>query len=261
MEIDSFYMKFTLTITSSKRFSLFDKTIKSFVENCNDYNLINEIYHYDDCSSYEDRIKMSNLIHSFFPNAKLINFYFDENSFVDKKRHARIMSIWKDNLKYSNNEFVFHLEDDWEFIRKFDLTESLQVFEKNEVGYVGYTQQLRKLPDEYSTELLGDYWKWVYDEKKPIQENLFLDTTEMESHPNPNYWCYFVNWPHFSLRPGIHRITHLKKMENFSIEENHFEVEFALRYSKNYVSFNHINKIVNHLGWDISAYDLNNSNR
>lgn len=254
-------MKMTLTLTTSKRLKLFVKTIKSFVEMCDDYHIINEIYHYDDSSSYEDRIEMFNLISQLFPKAKIISHYFEPDSFIDKKRHARIMRIWKDNLYFSNNQFLFHLEDDWKFIRKFNLSDTIKILESPNVNYVGFSQQLRELPEKYNTEILGDFWMWIYDKDKPLQDNLFLDSTEMESHPNPNYWCYFINWPHFSLRPGVHKVSELISMGNFSVDDVHFELEFALRYSKNFVSFNHVEKIVKHIGDELSSYDLNNSLR
>lgn len=254
-------MKMTLTLTTSKRLKLFVKTIKSFVEKCDDYHIINEIYHYDDSSSYEDRIEMFNLISQLFPKAKIISHYFEPDSFIDKKRHARIMRIWKDNLYFSNNQFLFHLEDDWEFVKRFSLQEALPVFEKLNVVYVGFTQKLRQFPKNYQIQLVGNFWEWVYDKTKDVQENLFLDLDEMEEHKNPDYWCYFVNWPHFSFRPGIHRISELISMLNFSLEDEHFEVEFGLRYSEKFISFNHIDKIVKHIGDEVSSYDLNNSLR
>lgn len=254
-------MKITLTLTTSKRLELFEQTINSFVLMCEDIGLINEIYHYDDSSSYEDRKKMYMLIRELFPTSKLVTQYFDENSFEDRKRHARIMRIWKDNLYYTNNHFLFHLEDDWKFIQKFNLSDAIKILERPNVNYVGFSQQLRELPEKYNTEISGNFWMWIYDKDKPLQDNLFLDSKEMESHPNPNYWCYFINWPHFSLRPGVHKVSELISMGNFSVDDVHFELEFALRYSKNFVSFNHVEKIVDHIGWDKSSYDLNNSLR
>jgi len=254
-------MKMTLTITTSKRFDLFKKTIDSFLHFCQDYGIINEVYHYDDCSNYDERKEMYKTLSESFPNAKIITTYFEVNSFEDNKRHARIMRIWKDNLYNSNNQFVFHLEDDWEFLQPFLLEDTMEVFEIKNVGYVGFTQQVRTLPEKYELTRVGDYWMWIYDKDLPLQEHLFLDREEIESHPNPNYWCYFTNWPHFSLRPGVHRIDNLTDLSNFSVTDSHFEPEVALRYRERFVSFNHINKIVNHIGWEVSSYDLNQSER
>ena len=47
-----------LTITTCKRINLFEKTISSFVKECEDYKLIDIIIHYDDSSSLNDRNRM-----------------------------------------------------------------------------------------------------------------------------------------------------------------------------------------------------------
>ena len=55
-----------LTITTCKRIDLFEKTILTFVSECEDCNSIDVIIHYDDSSSLDDRNKMFTLLNMFF---------------------------------------------------------------------------------------------------------------------------------------------------------------------------------------------------
>ena len=73
-----------LTITTCKRIDLFEKTIISFVEKCEDCGLIDIIIHYDDSSSLEDRDKMFSLLNRLFPKTLIVSKRFNINSFKTK---------------------------------------------------------------------------------------------------------------------------------------------------------------------------------
>ena len=104
-----------LTITTCKRIDLFERTILTFVSECEDCNLIDVIIHYDDSSSLDDRNKMFTLLNTLFPDTLIISKRFNPDSFNTNRRHLEIMKKWKEDIKFFNIDYVFHLEDDWLF--------------------------------------------------------------------------------------------------------------------------------------------------
>jgi hypothetical protein len=255
--------KISLSITSSRRYDLFIRTLKSFHKFCKDCHLVKKIFHYDDSSSDEERLKMLDLLGSLFPEAELIEKRFSPNEFKDGKRHCNIMKEWIcDITKY--NKYVFHLEDDWEFRSNFKISDLINLIENNgNIAYVGVSQEIRNFPEEIKVESVGDFWKWHYDDSKPMLSNLFLDTKIMERSNDPGYWCYYINWPYFGFRPGIWDAEKLSGFEiNCDLRESDipFELDFAKRLSEKYVSYCTKNSFCEHIG-DISSYSLNNSTR
>jgi hypothetical protein len=249
-----------LTITSCRRYDLFYKTIVSFIENCTDIHLIKNIIHYDDSSSYEDRIKMNDILYSSFPNAEIINVNFERDSFSTDRRHLEIMKIWKSDI--SNFEYVFHLEDDWLFVDKFSLYEGIELLKNNNgVGSVGFSWEKKDFPRElFIPQEIGNFWEWYYSEKHELNEPLFLDVVEMKYLPD-GFWVKYINWPYFGFRPAIHDIKKINTLDNFNDSMTSFELEFAIRYSKKYKSFLHNKRICYHIGDNVSSYNLNSSLR
>ena len=95
----------TFTITTCKRYDLFEKTINSFLNCCMDLHMIDRWFCIDDNSSEEDREKMKK-------NYPFFEFYFKGKQ---DKGHSRSMNIIKKNVK---TPYIFHMEDDWKFFKK-----------------------------------------------------------------------------------------------------------------------------------------------
>ena len=95
----------TFTITSCKRFDLFQQTINSFLNCVDDLYLIDFWYCIDDNSSHEDREKMKKL-YPFF------EFIFKN---MEEKGHPQSMNIIQNQV---TTPFIFHMEDDWKFFMK-----------------------------------------------------------------------------------------------------------------------------------------------
>ena len=249
-----------LTLTTCKRYDLFEKTIKTLVANLKDKNLISGILHFDDSSSEEDRFKMNSLLESNFPGLTIQTMFFEKESIPHNSRHSFIMNSWLEQLKSNDVDYALHVEDDWEFIKNFNLTDCIDFLRLNQkVGYVGFSQPLRKFPEEYEVEISGDFWKWVYFPERPINEPLFLDQVEIDHIGVEGYWCKYINWPHFGLRPAIFDVKKLSTIGKF-VEESGFELEFSLRFTHYFVGFLHKERICFHTG-DISSYKLNESDR
>lgn len=251
-----------LTITSCKRSEHFKKTLISFDRYCKDKDLIDLIIWYDDNSTSEDRVEMLKTLLSIFENKKIITNFFSENSFNTKKRHKEIMNLWKTDITNLSLDYVFHTEEDFEYVSEFSISEAIEFLKnKEDVAMVGFSQEKREIPKEVGEiNIQGNYWEWFYVKDRPILDHLFFDTVIMRKHPDPSYWCKYINWPYFSLRPGLHDVNKLKKLEGFYDVDGSFELDFAVRYGKLYKSFCHVDEICKHIG-DISAYDLNTSSR
>lgn len=251
-----------LTITTCKRYKLFEQTIRSFVYNCLDINLFDFIVHYDDSSNEEDRIKMYNILKELFPSKLIFCRKFNGNDFNTKKRHLEIMKLWKSELEIFNLDYVFHLEDDWTFEKNFSIIDGINILKNNDdIGLIGYSWKQKKFPpDLFVPNIINGYWEWYYSDKHELNEPLFLDEVVMETLPK-GHWVKYINWPYFGFRPAIHDVKKLSTLTNFNDNMNSFELEFATRFAKKYKSFLHPEQICIHSGNEISAYNLNDSLR
>lgn len=275
----------TLTMTCSKRLSLFKQSLPSFVEKCQDTHFISKVIIFDDSSTTEDRYEMERITESLFPSTNIDFVYFD--SIPTKHRHAYIMQHWFDML---NSNFVFHLEDDWRITDTISLRESIDILKNDwEVIAVGYAQTLREFPDDFLTAYKNTefgknkdiiysknagYWVWPYVDTKGIGDIMFYDTvrcTEGSAEYNCNYWEYFINYPPFGLQPSVMDVVKLKLIGNFNIDyandtaQTYIEGNYGLRVCKKFYSICSLKKKVLHLGSEYlgqkSAYDLNQSSR
>jgi hypothetical protein len=252
-----------LTITTCKRINLFEKTILSFVKECEDCNLIDIIIHYDDSSSLEDRDKMFSLLNSLFPNTIIVSKRFNYSSFNTNRRHLEIMKIWKNDIKLFNVNYVFHLEDDWFFDKPFTLNEGIELLKNNnDVGLVGFSWKQKKFPQElFEPRIIGNFWEWYYSDKHSLNEPLFDDVVEISQYNVKGLWIKYINWPYFGFRPAIHDVNKINEIETFNDNMESFELEFAIRFAKKFKSFLHLEKICYHIGDENSSYKLNNSSR
>jgi hypothetical protein len=252
-----------LTITTCKRIDLFEKTILTFVSECEDCNSIDVIIHYDDSSSLDDRNKMFTLLNTLFTDTLIISKRFNPNSFNTNRRHLEIMKKWKEDIKFFNVDYVFHLEDDWLFENKFSIQEGVELLKNNdEIAMVGFSWKRKIFPKElFEPRIIGNFWEWYYSDKHHLNEPLFNDTVEETLHADKGMWIKYINWPYFGFRPAIHDVNKLNQIENFNDNMDSFELEFAIRFAKKFKSFLHLEKICYHIGDENSSYNLNNSLR
>lgn len=252
----------TLSITTSNRLDLFNRTINSFHKNCNDNHLIKKIFHFDDSSSHFDLMEMNNTLKKLYPNANIIKIHHNKDSIKTNKRHCTIMNEWLIKLR-DQSDYNFHLEDDWEFNKEFSINNLIKFIEsKTDVAYVGVSQFLRDFPNTISPKIEGDYWEWYYDPTKEILSNLFLDTKVMELENVDGFWCYYINWPYFGFRPGLWDVNKLSVLKDINCNDDlHFELSFANKLSKKFIAYNLIESVCYHIGVNKSSYNINSSER
>lgn len=252
----------SLSITTSKRLHLFEKTIESFCNNCEDLKTIKKIYHFDDSSDRKDLDRMYEMLRSFLPDTEIRNTWLDGRFFTHPKHHCEIMKTWLETVSLYE-DYVFHLEDDWGFEKKFKIYELVDLLDlKPQVAYVGISQELRDFPAEIKVEQSTKFWKWHFDSSKETLSNLFLDKAIMKKKAIDGYWCYYINWPYFGFRPGVWDINKIKNSCSISCDsQNPFELDFALSLSKKYVSWFSKDAVCEHIGDELSAYQINSSER
>ncbi len=214
----------TFTITSCKRLHLFEMTMNSFINCCEDLHLINRWICIDDNSSEQDRQKMTEL-YPFF------EFYFKT---PEEKGHANSLNILQDMV---NTPFVFHMEDDWKFVLPHNyITHALTVLEVSpKYGQCLFNKNYGEIIDdlniaggEMCSTLTGR--RYIKHEYCSTQQDVKAFAQKYDESKNCAYW------PHFSLRPCLLRTKIWKECGKFNTE-GHFEMEYAYRYvSSGFVS-------------------------
>lgn len=248
--------KILLSITTCKRFDLFEKTINSFLNCCSDLQLIDTWLCVDDNSSQEDRNKMKQQ-YPFFE-------YILKNE--SQKGHYASMNIIRDYAMQNNYEYILHMEDDWHFVQKRSyVSESLKILSEN---------------DKYGQVLFNNNYAEVELYKHPIKGGILKKTKNgtryyvHEYYPtNTKEYNDFINrhtgfgtcgyWPHFSFRPSVLRVSMLKDVGSY-YNTGHFEMQYANEYvAKGYLSTFFDTFCCIHIGkktWEsngINSYHLN----
>ena len=233
----------TLTMTTCKRYDLFEKTVNSIINNVKDLYMIERFICIDDNSTKEDRKKM-------LENYPFFEFKFKRN---DQKGHVQSMNMLK-SLLTDEDKFIMHIEDDFPFIiRKNYIGKSIRVIRDNEqVSQVLFNRNYAETVSQYSIK--GGI---------PFGRNKFL-IHEYISEPEKRGDKGCSYWPGFSFRPSIIRKDMLDKIGFFNAVP-HFEMEYSNRVQKaGYISVFmngvygvHIGKLTNESDKP-NAYSLNN---
>lgn len=267
-------LELTLTITSCKRFDLFQRTINSFLNCCLDIHLIKEFICVDDNSSEEDRMKMKEL-YPFF------TFIFKGPS---QKGHIKSMNIIQDIVK---TKYLLHLEDDFLFCYKYNyIQKALQILNQDSIIKTSQCETLNEIRPENIAQVLFNR-NYVEVDERQVYGGFLCKTKEGDEYiihqhvPQSNKELYeqvcqkyknsnCVYWPHYSFRPSILKTEIFREIGKFRItkDQQFFEREYADRYyEKGYRScfFNmnptrHIGKLTSEKDKK-NAYDLNNESQ
>jgi len=208
-------MKIVFSMTTSRRLALFERTIQTLHQHVHDLNRVDEVLHLDDSSSPADLMRMRNRLGELLPGAKLR--FITETCFPNPAHHACMMQKWHDLV--APGDFVFHCEDDWEFIQGGNLISDAIVL-MNANPAIGQVGLWRKPPAAGIKELETiRYWEWHHE-----PSITFRHRSHHEDEIDPA-------WPHFSLRPSLVRCEALRRVGNFSIQR-HFEHAYAIRWTE-----------------------------
>lgn len=245
----------TVTMTSCKRLDLFTQTVNSFVNCCQDIDLIDEWICVDDNSSEEDRKQMKAL-YPFF------TFVFKG---PDDKGHPQSMNMIRDIVK---TPYIFHMEDDWRFFeRRPYISQCLEVLGQD--PKIGQCLVNKNYSETGKDEIKGGLFKksasglrYYIHEFCPTEEKKKAFVEKYGSGAHCSYW------PHFSFRPSLLRTDILKELGRFNESVSHFEMDYSGRYvNKGYISAFLEAIYCTHTGrltserfdkTKLNAYDLNN---
>lgn len=215
----------TVTITSCKRFDLFQQTVNSFINCCLDIDRIDRWLCIDDNSSEEDRKKMKEK----YP---FIEFYFKTPK---EKGHPQSMNIIKKKVK---TPFIFHMEDDWKFYCRHDyISHCMDVLTQNKnIGQCLINKNYAETSADI--RLVGGYHAITHSGRRYVvhehAENKDAQKAFDEKYEHKPHCAY---WPHFSFRPSLLKTNILTELGPFNETVSHFEMDYSYRYkSKGYIS-------------------------
>jgi GR25 family glycosyltransferase involved in LPS biosynthesis len=218
----------TFTITTCKRYNLFEKTMNSFLNCCLDLNRIDRWLCVDDNSTQEDREKMK----SCYP---FFDFYFKDES---EKGHVHSMNIIKNKVV---TPFIFHMEDDWKFFypRNY-ITDCLDVITQTDcIGQCLINKNYAETEKDFS--IIGGflnrtnggtrYFIHQHCQTKEEYDKFYSQHKAEQNAPNCAYW------KHYSLRPSLLKKQVWDDVGAYNTRTEHFEREYSERYmNSQYVS-------------------------
>jgi GR25 family glycosyltransferase involved in LPS biosynthesis len=215
----------SFSITTCKRFDLFEQTINSFLNCVQDLYLIDNWYCVDDNSSDEDREKMKRL-YPFF------TFYFKTK---EEKGHPQSMNIIKNLVK---TPYLIHSEDDFKFFsRRNYVTDALDVLScDNKIGQCLFNKNYSEI--ESDIDIKGGIFKisdngvrYFIHEYAKTEDDIKKWVEKYGNYKNSSYW------PHFSFRPSLLRTEIFQNVGSFNEKISHFEMDYAHRYfNSGYIS-------------------------
>ena len=204
-----------LTITTCKRFDLFEQTVGSLLNTWTDLSKVDYFFCVDDNSTQRDRTKMK----TAFP---FFDYYMKRKG---EKGHRASMNIIYDKLKEVQPTYWIHMEDDWVFFKKDTYVQKSIIFlEKYNSQNIHQILYNRHYGETY------DCWETNGGERL---EPGFLVHLKSDSIRGRN--CGY--WPHYSFRPSMVRTKTILELGNYDSPNTFFERDYADRYfAKGYKS-------------------------
>ena len=208
----------TFTVTTCKRYQLFERTMNSFLHCCLDLDKIDRWICIDDNSSESDRQMMK----SKYP---FFEFIWKDQS---QKGHAKSMNMLQEIMK---TKYQFHCEDDWSFFSPgMYLTNALEIINTDvSIGQVLLNRNYAEVLDHVDSA--GGHHDVTLSGLNYIRHQYITDggerdkLTQFEGRSNHYYW------PGFSFRPGLTRVEMFSKVGLYH-DVIHFELEYGGRYYK-----------------------------
>jgi len=213
-----------LSITTCKRYDLFEKTINSFLFCCLDLNLIDHWLCVDDNSSDEDRQKMKS-------NYPFFDFVCKDET---QKGHYKSMNIIHNFITKYDSEYLLHLEDDFHFIEKRNyITQSINILTNSKsdekYGQLLFNRNYSEV-DRSKSYIVGGFAKTCNNLRYVEHEYYPTNGAEYQEFLKRNQQKSTVAyWPHFSFRPSIMKCSMLRDVGCF-YNTPHFEMQYAQEY-------------------------------
>lgn len=196
------------SITTCKRFDLFQQTMNSILRNWLDIDQITEFFCVDDNSSEEDRVRMKT-DYPFF------EYYMKA---THEKGHRESLNIIWDKLVETKPTYWIHMEDDWVYFKQEKyVSRAISILDK----YNGENIHQVVFNREYGL-MMEDM---VRVNVRPLEKGVVLH--EMKENVVGRNCAY---WPHYSLQPSMCRAEKIIKLGNYNSPNFFFERDYANKY-------------------------------
>jgi len=201
-----------LTVTTCKRFDLFQQTVNSILNTWLDLDKIDLFYCVDDNSSEEDRFKMQ----SQFP------FFQYHMKSPAEKGHRESMNIIWEKVKEINPKYWIHMEDDWLYFKQENYVsksiEALEKYESEGIHQIVFNREYGLMMNDMERVNVSSFGK--------REEGLVLHLRG-EGFQGPN--CAY--WPHYSLQPSMCRASKIIELGDYCSPNTFFERDYAEKYN------------------------------
>ncbi len=196
--------KIILTMTTCKRFELFQQTVNSITNTWSDIDMIDYWFCVDDNSSPDDRNQMKK-------KYNWINYYMKG---PDEKGHRNSMNIIWDKLNELQPIYWIHMEDDFRFHYQMDYIKTGIKYLENNIKQILFNRNYG--------EQIKDYSISGHVSLKETQE-IVLHDHKGGSFPYPN--CHY--WTDYSFRPSIIKVDAIIELGNYDSPNQFFEKDYA----------------------------------
>ena len=232
-----------LTMTTCKRFDLFEQTVNSILHNWTDLDQVDAWFCVDDNSSEEHKKQMRSY--------DWIEYYWKG---LSQKGHRPSMNIiWK-KLNEVKPTYWIHIEDDFVFhVERSYVKDAIRGLQETGASQLLYNRNYAETIHDYRLE-----------GHREVTPEVCLHAFKTGTFPYQN--CHY--WPHYSFRPGITKVEVVLQLGNFDSPNTFFEMDYAYRWMNNghttafynAITCQHIGKLTKDKSKP-NAYALNNCNQ
>jgi GR25 family glycosyltransferase involved in LPS biosynthesis/tetratricopeptide (TPR) repeat protein len=240
-------VKVFFSITTCKRYDLFERTMNSLLRTWRDKDKIDYFFCVDDNSSKADRDKMR----------KKYPFFKYHMKGPDEKGHRQSMNIIWSKLKELKPKYWIHMEDDWLFFYEDDyVSRATSFLDDHEATGIHQLLFNRNYAELYEWDIIGG---------SKIEPGFLLHERSGAIPVGRRTNAY---WPHYSFRPSMIRVAPILDLGNYDSPNTFFERDYADRYAASgyksaffdAITCFHTGKLTSDKT-GTNAYSLNNENQ
>ena len=199
--------KIILTMTTCKRFDLFQQTVNSITNTWTDIDMIDYWFCVDDNSSQEDRNQMKR-------KYNWIDYYMKG---PEEKGHRKSMNIIWDKLNELRPTYWIHMEDDFRFHYKMDYIKTGIKYLEGNIKQVLFNRNYGEQIKDYSISGHAPFGG---------TQEIVLHDHKSGSFNYPN--CHY--WTDYSFRPSIIKVDAIIALGNYDSANQFFEKDYADRW-------------------------------
>ena len=224
------YPKIPMAITSSCRIDLLDKMLESFINCCEDKDLITDYYIFDDHST-RDQL---DILQKKYKYIKIFHNQYGGEAYSLNFMHTQ--------LDRMGIEYYFHCEDDWKFVTKGHfIREMFDVVNDNRM----------------IKNVILRFWDCVHIQSGKLKYRMHVyNRNEKKATSNDSAW-----WG-YTFNPGLQHIPTIKKLGRYDegVKIREFDKIIAKKYYElGYKRCNLEKNYIVHTGINQSQYEKENN--